>query len=49
MLLAVMAVPAVPVAGAFAVNVGEALGHDGLGHRPQPQVEVAALLLVSPL
>ena len=30
---AAMAVPAAPVAGPLAVTVGEAMAHDGLGHR----------------
>ena len=48
MLPAVMAVPAVPVAGTFAVTVGVDWPTTVLDIVP-PQVEVAALLLVSPL
>ena len=42
-----MAVPAVPVAGPLAVNVGEA-APTTVSDMPEPQVEAAALLLASP-
>ena len=47
MLAAVMAVPAVPVAGPVVVRVGAALPTT-VSDIVAPQVEVAALLLVSP-
>ena len=47
MLVAVMAVPIVPVPGPVAVSVGEAL-ETVVSDIPAPQVDVAALLFVSP-
>ena len=47
MLAVVMAVPAVPVPGPVAVIVGAALATT-VSDIPEPQVEVAVLLLVSP-